>query len=201
MTPAQLQEHSTSSAGDMQGKWAGSEPALLPPAQPCALIHSSQAAFAGWELLDSPRAAWASGRLSLRGQGSAVGNVHSLVWARCGAQPPRHSCQAHLPRASLLRRRKQQLHETPSLSQLESRALSVWRLGKHSEVSPAANTACPDRAQPARSRQAAAQPVALGWPAWLRQGLCVLLWHTCYLIVPLGIGWPQFFQVLITFLA
>lgn len=71
MTPAQLQEHSTSSAGDMQGKWAGSEPALLPPAQPCALIHSSQAAFAGWELLDNARAAWASGRLSLRGQASS----------------------------------------------------------------------------------------------------------------------------------
>lgn len=117
MTPAQLQEHSTSSAGGMQGEWAGSEPALLPQLSP---VPSSAAhgqpllAGSSWITPGLPGAQAVP-------EGSAAGNVHSPVWARCGLSP-----QAHLPRASLLRRREQQLRETPSLSPLESRALGVW---------------------------------------------------------------------------
>lgn len=75
MTPAQLQEHSTSSAADMQGKSGGAEPAPLPAPQPCAHIQlrektrgagSRQPVLPG-DPLDNARAAWDSGYLSWKG--------------------------------------------------------------------------------------------------------------------------------------
>lgn len=145
-----------------------------------------------------------------RGHGSASGCREGVQPSLCSlwSSAPQGSVgQAQLWRPSLFRRG---LAEAESSSSMKYRAslpwnrelLSVGRLGKHSEVSQVPT----QPAQTGHSLPGSPHAPASAWglgPAspGLRQGLCVLLWHICYLIVPLGIGWPQFFQVLITFLA
>lgn len=197
MTPAQLQEHSTSSAADMQGKSGGAEPAPLPAPQPRAHIQlREKTRGAGLCCLGTP---WIMPGLPGT-QATSPGRGH-------GSAPQGSAGQAQLWRPSLFRRG---LAEAESSSSMKYRAslpwnrelLSVGRLGKHSEVSQVPTQPAQTGHSPPGSPHAAASACGLG-PAspGLRQGLCVLLWHICYLIAPLGIGWPQFFQVLITFLA
>lgn len=94
----------------------------------------------------------------LRAVLQAAGNVYNLPCAGCGAQLPTQSWPGPPSKAQPV-----QLHEIPNLSPLEWRATQCLETGKTLQGVPGANTACPDRAQPARSPHAA--PSALDWPA------------------------------------